>query len=94
LECEGFGVIEEAATDVIALEQAKGVVEPWTDPCFIDLVVDLQKRRQLRVARAPDKVQSHDRSAASSAKGFIRAAYFLFAAEARRITYEEARRAL
>ena len=30
LEIEGFSVVEEAATDVIALEQAKGVGEPWS----------------------------------------------------------------
>jgi predicted ATPase len=67
LEREGFGVVEEAATDVIALEQAKGVVEPWTDPSFVDLVVDLQKRRQLHAARLPDEVQFHDRSAVCTA---------------------------
>src|SRR5437016_4251825 len=67
LEREGFGVVEEAATDVIALEQAKGVAEPWTGPAFIDLVVDLQKRRQLRMARVPGEVQFHDRSAVCTA---------------------------
>jgi predicted ATPase len=28
LELDGFGVVEEAATDVIALDQARGVAEP------------------------------------------------------------------
>jgi predicted ATPase len=67
LEREGFGVVEEAATDVIALEQAGGVAEPWTDPSFIDLVVDLQRSRQLRAATALDDIQFHDRSAVCTA---------------------------
>ena len=32
LELEGFSVVEEAATDIIALWQAKGIAEPWTHP--------------------------------------------------------------
>ena len=43
LELEGFSVVEEAATDVIAAAHAKGVVEPWTHPSFIDVTADLQK---------------------------------------------------
>ena len=46
LERRGHVVVEEAATDVIALEQALGRDEPWTDPGFIDLIVALQKQRQ------------------------------------------------
>jgi len=60
LEVDGFGVVEEAATDVIALEQAKGVAEPWTVPGFIDRIVALQRRRRLS---ASGEVQFHDRSA-------------------------------
>lgn len=67
LEQEGFGVVEEAATDVIALEQANGVAAPWTDPGFIDRVVDLQKQRQLRAAALAEPVQFHDRSAICTA---------------------------
>ena len=62
LELEGFGVVEEAATDVIALEQAKGVAEPWLDPVFIDKVVNLQRARAFRGKSQPDQVQFHDRS--------------------------------
>jgi predicted ATPase len=62
LEREGFGIVEEAATDVIALEQACGIAEPWKHPSFIDNVADLQKRRQVRASRQPDEVQFHDRS--------------------------------
>ena len=60
LEQDGFGVVEEAATDVIALEQARGVEEPWTRPAFIDQVVALQARRRTRLA---DELQFHDRAA-------------------------------
>lgn len=60
LEIDGFAVVEEAATDVIALEQARGVAEPWTDPGFIDRIVKLQRQRRLA---AVGEVQFHDRSA-------------------------------
>lgn len=59
LELDGLAVVEEAATDVIALEQAKGAARPWTDPGFIDLIVALQRARRLRAAA---EVQVHDRS--------------------------------
>lgn len=60
LEVDGFAVVEEAATDVIALEQAKGVAEPWTDPGFTDRIVALQRQRRLA---ASGEIQFHDRSA-------------------------------
>jgi predicted ATPase len=63
LELDGFGVVEEAATDVIALAQARGVAEPWTDPSFIDSVVELQRLRLLRASGEPDGIEFHDRSA-------------------------------
>lgn len=50
LEREGFSVVEEAATDVIALEQAQGTAEPWTNPSFLDSIADLQKLRQVRAS--------------------------------------------
>ena len=34
LELDGFGVVEEAATDVIAAAQAQGAVQPWTGRHF------------------------------------------------------------
>ena len=43
LEIDGFSIVEEAATDVIALWQAKGVTEPWTRPEFIDAILSLQR---------------------------------------------------
>jgi predicted ATPase len=61
LELAGFGVIEEAATDVIALRQAHGVEEPWREPDFVDAIVQLQRLRLERAFLAPDPVQFHDR---------------------------------
>ena len=62
LEMEGFGVVEEAATDVIALWQAKGIAEPWIRSEFINAIVRLQQTRERRSACAADLVQFHDRS--------------------------------
>jgi predicted ATPase len=46
LETLGWPVVEEAATDVIALANALGCDEPWRDPGFIDKVIVLQRQRQ------------------------------------------------
>jgi predicted ATPase len=62
LELDGFGVVEEAATDVIAAWQAHGIPQPWTNPSFIDAIVKLQRHRQIRASCHPDEVQFHDRS--------------------------------
>jgi len=72
----GFAVVEEAATDVIASEQARGVDEPWRDADFIDKIVALQRQREQAAAPADGHgaagpqpaatgpaVQVHDRSA-------------------------------
>jgi predicted ATPase len=56
---EGHCVVEEAATDVIAREQARGATEPWTSPKFIDEIVALQRKRRLA---ATGELQFHDRS--------------------------------
>ena len=56
LELEGFTVVEEAATDVIALDQAQGVDEPWRSADFIDKVLRLQRLRADRVAAHPGPV--------------------------------------
>jgi predicted ATPase len=61
LELEGFSVVEEAATDFISALQAKGTVQPWTDPSFVDGIAHLQKARQIRASYQPDEVQFHDR---------------------------------
>ena len=80
LELMGFGVVEEAATDVIALEQARGVAEPWRDAAFLDAIVELQKMRLLRVSGIDESVQFHDRSAVCT---LALARYLGFAVSAR-----------
>jgi predicted ATPase len=62
LELEGFGVVEEAATGLIALRQAQGIAEPWTQAAFIDTLAELQRIRQLRASAQPGEIQFHDRS--------------------------------
>ncbi|HEV2639380.1 MAG TPA: AAA family ATPase [Actinocrinis sp.] len=46
LQARGHDVVEEAATAVIAAQQARGVAEPWQDPAFIDAIVDMQRHKQ------------------------------------------------
>ena len=61
LEVEGYLVVEEAATDIIALRQAQGIAEPHMHPSFIDDIINLQKQRQMRTDLASG-VQFYDRS--------------------------------
>ena len=67
LELDGFSVVEEAATDVIALQQAQGIAEPWRQASFIDAVADLQRARQMRASLKKTEIQFHDRSAICTA---------------------------
>lgn len=67
LELDGFGVVEEAATDVIAAAHAAGTAEPWRDPSFVDAIAHLQRERQIRASHQPDEVQFHDRSVVCTA---------------------------
>src|SRR5262252_4411872 len=67
LELDGFGVVEEAATDVIAAAHAHGTDELWRHPSFIDAIVNLQKGRQIRASYQPDEIQFHDRSVVCTA---------------------------
>jgi predicted ATPase len=67
LEIDGFSVVEEAATDVIFAAHARGAVEPWRDPSFIDEITVLQKSRQIRAACQQEKIQFHDRCAVCTA---------------------------
>jgi predicted ATPase len=46
LERTGHRVVEEAATDVIALEHALGRPEPWAWPGFAAAIAGLQRRRE------------------------------------------------
>lgn len=60
LEARGHAVVEEAATDVIALAHARGVEAPHLDPAFLESILDLQLRRQ---GAWPDAaLVFHDRS--------------------------------
>ena len=61
LELDGFSVVEEAATDVIAAAHAGGVEQPWSHPSFIDVIASLQRDRQIRASYQPDEIQFHDR---------------------------------
>lgn len=60
LERLGYPIVEEAATDVIALEQARGNQRPHDHPHFIELITQLQVQRARTAAIGP--VQFHDRS--------------------------------
>jgi predicted ATPase len=62
LKQQGYAVVEEAATDIIALEQRRGNSEPWSQPDFIDNIVRLQQQRQIDAARESAALQFYDRS--------------------------------
>jgi predicted ATPase len=62
LEFAGHVVVEEAATDVIAAQQARGQPEPWTSPGFVETVVSLQRRRQIGLCAAGQRTVFFDRS--------------------------------
>jgi predicted ATPase len=59
LERLGYPVIEEAATDVIALETARNNLRPWEQAQFIEKIATLQQQR-LKSENRP--LQFHDRS--------------------------------
>src|SRR5258708_34917239 len=58
LKSQGYCVVEEAATDVIALEQRRGNLEPHLRPDFIDAFVRLHNQRQVEPAIAPPRPHS------------------------------------
>jgi predicted ATPase len=62
LERVGHAVVEEAATDVIALLTGQGVAEHWNEPSFIEEIVALQIRRERRSDAWADDVAFFDRS--------------------------------
>ncbi|GHO59826.1 AAA family ATPase [Ktedonobacter robiniae] len=62
LKSQGYSVVEEAATDVIALEHRRGNLEPWMQADFIDKIIQLQKQRQIETGMCPDELQVYDRS--------------------------------
>ncbi len=61
LHLDGFSVVEEAATDVIAAAHAQGTSELWRHPSFIDAIAHLQRDRQVQASYQLDGVQFHDR---------------------------------
>jgi predicted ATPase len=88
LELDGFSVVEEAATDVIAAAQARGTAEPWMQASFLDEIARVQKERRIR---AMGSVQFHDRSVvctAALANYLGRARSPFLAAEVERIREE------
>lgn len=62
LQSRGYDVVEEAASAVIAAEQAHGDDEPWARPAFIDKIVGLQRLRQVGSIAAHCDPQIFDRS--------------------------------
>lgn len=63
LAAHGYRTVAEAATDVIAAEQARGEPAPWTRDDFVDRIVAVQRERQLRSrAEARLGIQLYDRS--------------------------------
>jgi predicted ATPase len=64
LEVAGYPVVEEAATDIIALRQAEGITEPHAHAtlAFIDDITNLQRRRQIQASELSSAVQFYDRS--------------------------------
>ncbi len=86
LERDGFGVVEEAATDVIALEQALGRAEPWQCAGFTDAITTLQRQRER--AAPPDGIVFFDRSPVCTlalSRYFGRPPSALLAAEVERV---------
>ncbi len=59
LQLHGYTIIEEAATDVIAIEHSRGTTEPWLHADFIDKITLMQQQRQLE---AIGSIQLYDRS--------------------------------
>ncbi|MGH6970117.1 MAG: AAA family ATPase, partial [Caulobacteraceae bacterium] len=62
LELAGYAVVEEAATDLIALTTARGIERHWDAPSAIDDLVALQRRRQARADALGEPVVLFDRS--------------------------------
>lgn len=62
LRRRGHAVVEEAATDVIAVQQGRGIDEPWLRDDFVDLIVGLQRERAAVPLAGSVHAQVHDRS--------------------------------
>jgi predicted ATPase len=62
LEINGHVVVEEAATDTIALDNALGREESWHDHTFINKIITLQRQRQNSVRAVKTATVFFDRS--------------------------------
>lgn len=60
LEVDGIDIVEEAATDVIALQQGLGIAEPWRRYDFSETIARLQVQRMAKPALG--EVRVSDRS--------------------------------
>lgn len=58
----GYAVVEEAATDVNIRLLARGSVQAWSEPEFIDAITLLQRERLEQPAPPATEVQVFDRS--------------------------------
>ncbi len=58
----GYEVVAEAATDIIAMQQAKGIEQPWIEPEFIRDIFQLQQTRIDQQSLSKFTLQFHDRS--------------------------------
>lgn len=92
LRQRGHHVVREAATDVIAEQQARGVDAPWERADFIDLVVGVQRRRQRESVPVGAVTQFFDRSPLCTlalARYQHRAVSLPLATEVRRVVQEQ-----
>lgn len=88
----GWSFVPEAATDVIAAEQARGIDEPWQSDEFVDKVVTLQMQRQNHSPADDVLVQVYDRSPLCTlalARYLQRPVTRLLALEVARVTQEQ-----
>lgn len=58
----GYATVEEAATAVIAREQARGRPEPWQHEEFIDQILTFQRERETDARHPGAAIEFYDRS--------------------------------
>lgn len=62
LRGRGYSVVSEAVTELISREQSAGNTEPWSEPLFIEKIIELQLSRQSQPAAPGTRAQVYDRS--------------------------------
>jgi predicted ATPase len=65
LRSRGYAVVDEAVTDLIATQHARGQDQPWgtsDGPGFLDVIVGVQRERQNHPAPPGAEIQLYDRS--------------------------------